>query len=112
MQTDQLDRLSRILRALSSPIRLRVLLLLQAGELPVNQICQRLGVERTHISHTLAKLTALGLIQARRAGKQLFYSAVDPVPINPDLIKRLSQPALVETTTNSTQPSQPRSIVL
>ncbi|RZK43839.1 MAG: ArsR family transcriptional regulator [Hymenobacter sp.] len=111
MQTDQLDRLSRILKALTNPTRLRVLLLLQGSELPVNQICQRLAVERTHISHMLAKLTALGLLQARRAGKQLLYSAVDSVPINPDLIKQLSQPALVEITTNSMQPSQPRSIV-
>lgn len=111
MQTDQLDRLSRILKALTNPTRLRVLLLLQGGELPVNQICQRLDVERTHISHMLAKLTALGLIQARRAGKQLLYSAVDSVLISPDLIEQLSQQALSKTTTNSKQPSQPRSII-
>jgi len=107
----QLDQLSTLLRALSNPTRLRVLLLLQAGELPVNQICQRLNVERTHISHMLAKLMALGLVQARRAGKQLFYSAVDAALISPDLIKRLSQRALTETTTNPVQPNQPHPIL-
>lgn len=91
MTDQQLDQLSTLLRALTNPTRLRVILLLQVGELPVNQICQRLDVERTHISHMLAKLTALGLVEARRAGKQLFYSAVDATLINPDLIKRLSQ---------------------
>lgn len=89
MTDQQADQLSSLLRALTNPIRLRIVLLLQGGELSVHQLSQRLGVERTHVAYLLAKLTVLGLLQARRAGKQVFYSAVDAAFINPDLIKRL-----------------------
>lgn len=81
------------------------------GEVAVNQLRQRLGAERTHIAHLLAKRTTLGLLPARRAGRQLFYSAVDAVLINPNLVKRLSQYALAETPAKSTQPSHPHSLL-
>lgn len=93
MTEQQLRKLSIILQALANPSRLRIICLLQAGELPVNQISHCLGLKQSNVSHMLGKLTALGLVQARRTGRQVFYSVAGSALITPNLIERLSQRA-------------------
>ncbi len=61
------------LRLLSDPTRLRLLLLLEQGELSVVEIQEVLGMGQSRISSHLAQLKQAKLVQDRRAGKNIYY---------------------------------------
>ncbi|MFV0416635.1 MAG: ArsR/SmtB family transcription factor [Chthoniobacterales bacterium] len=63
-----------ILRVLSDPTRLRVLLILRRSELTVAELQFILGMGQSRISTNLAQLRRLGLVVDRRVGKNSFYS--------------------------------------
>jgi ArsR family transcriptional regulator len=66
---------ANVFKLLSDDTRLRVLAyLMQSGELNVTDLCNRLGQPQPAVSHHLALLRVAGLIEARRAGKNNFYS--------------------------------------
>jgi ArsR family transcriptional regulator len=68
----------RALRVLTEPVRLRVLLLLERDELSVAELQDILSMGQSKISGHLAQLKQAGLVDARRAGKNIFYrSRVD-----------------------------------
>lgn len=92
MTDQQVERLSRVIQALTEPVRLYiVLLLVEHGELAVKDIRQRLQIPQSSVSGKLAKLTRLNLIQPRRDGILVYYSLVDPLSIREDLIRKLGQ---------------------
>jgi ArsR family transcriptional regulator len=64
---------SRFLKALSNPIRLRLLYLLGADEMTVSELESALGLRQPAISQQLARLRAEGLIAGRRDGKSVHY---------------------------------------
>src|SRR6478672_413392 len=67
--------LAQVFRLLSDETRLRILLYLaQNQELNVTDLCNRLGQTQPAVSHHLALLRVSGLIEARRSGKNNFYS--------------------------------------
>lgn len=57
----------------SDETRLRLILMLTAGELHVTDLCKRLGQSQPAVSHHLALLRVAGIISARREGKHNFY---------------------------------------
>ncbi|SRR5579862_297190 len=61
------------LRLLSDPTRLRLLLLLEQGELSVVELQEILGMGQSRISSHLAQLKRAGLVLDRRAGKNIYY---------------------------------------
>ncbi|MFV0337793.1 MAG: metalloregulator ArsR/SmtB family transcription factor [Chthoniobacterales bacterium] len=63
-----------ILRALSEPTRLRVLLILRRSEVSVAELQFILDMGQSRISTNLAQLRRLGLVTDRRVGKNSFYS--------------------------------------
>lgn len=66
--------------ALSNPIRLRCLMLLQLqGELCVCELTHALGLSQPMISRHLALLRSSGLVSDRRVGQWIYYQ------INPQL---------------------------
>jgi ArsR family transcriptional regulator len=62
------------LRSLADPIRLRLLLLLEAQELSVAEIQDVLGMGQSRTSSHLGQLKRAGLVQDRRSGKNIYYS--------------------------------------
>lgn len=68
-----LGRLVDVGRALAHPSRLRLLALLQTGEMCVCQTVAILGQATSSISGHLAELRRAGLLQERREGKLVFY---------------------------------------
>lgn len=60
-------------RALAHPTRLRLLALLQSGEMCVCQTLAIVGQAASTISGHLSELRRAGLIQERREGKLVFY---------------------------------------
>ena len=65
------------LRLIADETRLRLLLLLQKEELSVVEIQQILGLGQSRISMHLGQLRQAGLVQDRRAGKNIYYALTD-----------------------------------
>jgi len=64
----------KALRLLADETRLRLLLLLQQEELSVVELQEILGMGQSRISSHLAQLRQAGLVQDRRAGKNIYYA--------------------------------------
>ncbi|MEO0771258.1 MAG: metalloregulator ArsR/SmtB family transcription factor [Cyanobacteria bacterium J06649_4] len=61
--------------ALSEPIRLQIVELLQGGsELCVSDIGQTLGIQQSKLSFHLKTLNQSGLVVTRRNGRHIYYS--------------------------------------
>lgn len=65
------------LRLLADETRLRLLLLLQKEELSVVELQEILGMGQSRISSHLAQLRQAGIVQDRRAGKNIYYALTD-----------------------------------
>src|SRR5204863_9683360 len=65
------------LRLVADETRLRLLLLLAKDELSVVEIQEILGMGQSRISSHLAQLRQAGLVQDRRAGKNIYYALPD-----------------------------------
>ena len=61
------------LRLLADPTRLRLLLLLEQEELSVAELQDVLGMGQSRISSHLAQLKRAGVVEDRRAGKNVYY---------------------------------------
>ncbi len=70
-----MSSLLKTLKLLADPTRLRLLLLLREEELSVVEIQEIFGMGQSRISTHLAHLKAAGLVQDRRAGKNIYYLA-------------------------------------
>ena len=64
-----------LLRLLADPTRLRLLLLLEQEELSVAELQDILGMGQSRISSHLAQLKRAGVVEGRRAGKNVYYGA-------------------------------------
>lgn len=69
---------SGFLKALAHEARLLILCLLIDGEKSVTAIEELLSLRQPAISQQLARLRADGLVEARREGKNIFYSLARP----------------------------------
>ena len=69
--------------AVAEPRRRDILAFLAGDERPVNEIVDALGLEQPSVSKHLRVLKDVGLVSARRDGRQMFYrteaSAIRPV---------------------------------
>jgi DNA-binding transcriptional ArsR family regulator len=65
---------SEFLKALSHEVRLLILCFLIEGEKSVSEIEKMLKLRQPAVSQQLARLRAEGLVDARRNGKNIYYS--------------------------------------
>jgi ubiquinone/menaquinone biosynthesis C-methylase UbiE/biotin operon repressor len=65
-----------LLRLLADSTRLRLLLLLEQEELSVAELQQILGMGQSRISSHLAQLKRAGVVEDRRAGKNVYYGTI------------------------------------
>ena len=73
----QARRASILLKHVSDPTRLQVIMILSAGEQHVGALCAQLSQSQPAVSHHLALLRHGGIIAPRRQGKNNFYSLTD-----------------------------------
>ena len=73
----QARRASILLKHVSDPTRLQVILILADGERHVGALCDQLSQSQPAVSHHLALLRHGGIIAPRRQGKNNFYSLTD-----------------------------------
>lgn len=69
---------ARFFRALGDPGRLRLLEFLLGAEHTVTECVKRIGLSQGRVSSHLACLADCGYVQARRAGRNVFYQVADP----------------------------------
>jgi DNA-binding transcriptional ArsR family regulator len=70
-----LERTATFLKAIAHPMRIAILDLLSDGNSKsVTQIYQRLGLEQAVASHHLGLLKNKGVLNSKRAGKNIYYS--------------------------------------
>ena len=67
-----------LLRALAHPVRLRIVDLLQNGELCVKGLEELLGVSQSSVSQHLSRLRYAGLIESERKGHLVCYRLAGP----------------------------------
>ena len=72
------------LKALSEPIRLRIIDILRHGEMTVGDIAEFLETEMVTVSHHLKILRHAGLVEVKRDGRFMVYS------LRPDLLQKAS----------------------
>ncbi len=79
--TEDLSRKIRqaatLLKQVSDPTRLQVILILAEGERHVGALCENLAQSQPAVSHHLALLRHGGIIAPRRQGKNNFYALTE-----------------------------------
>lgn len=74
----EIRRVADLLKQVSDPTRLQVLMLLNEKERNVSELCADLGTQsQPAVSHHLALLRHGRLIEPRRAGKHNFYGLTE-----------------------------------
>lgn len=68
--------------AVAEPRRRQILDLLAGGELPVNDLAQRLGLAQPQVSRHLRVLREAGLVRVRDQGRRRLYR-LNPEPLKP-----------------------------
>lgn len=75
----QLSGVAARFKALSEPMRLRILQFLCGGERNVTDITAHLRTSQANVSKHLSLLVTAGVLRRRKAGLNVFYEIADPV---------------------------------
>ncbi len=81
--SDDLKALVEQVKAVSHPLRMRVLALLEPGELCVCQIAETLQVPQSSVSEALRELRRAGFVVERKDGRWVFASVVPKKQASP-----------------------------
>ena len=74
---DVLFELSEFFKFFGDTTRIRIIHLMLSGEISVNDIAEKLGLEQSVVSHQLRILRTANLVKPRREGRKMFYSLDD-----------------------------------
>ncbi|QEP43209.1 ArsR family transcriptional regulator [Ectothiorhodospiraceae bacterium BW-2] len=74
---EDIERASRSLKAMSHPLRLKILCTLGEQEVSVQDIVERVGTSQSNISQHLAILRDKGILSARKDANRVYYKMVD-----------------------------------
>jgi len=75
---DDIDRASRSLKAMSHPLRLKILCTLGDREVSVQDIVEHVGTSQSNISQHLAILRDKGILASRKDANRVYYRVGDP----------------------------------
>ncbi len=74
---EDIDRASRSLKAMSHPLRLKILCTLRDKEVSVQDIVDNVGTSQSNISQHLAILRDKGILASRKDANRVFYRVGD-----------------------------------
>lgn len=74
---EDIERASRSLKAMSHPLRLKILCTLGDHEVSVQDIVERVGTSQSNISQHLAILRDKGILSCRKDANRVYYKMVD-----------------------------------
>src|SRR3954464_5328222 len=85
----QAQRAAILLKQVSAPPRLQVVLMLSEGEKHVGALCDELNQSQPAVSHHLALLRHGSIIAPRRQGKNNFYGLTEAGEKLAEVVKRI-----------------------
>ncbi|MDQ1362934.1 MAG: hypothetical protein QG652_794 [Pseudomonadota bacterium] len=74
---EDIDRASRSLKAMSHPLRLKILCTLKDKEVSVQDIVDNVGTSQSNISQHLAILRDKGILASRKDANRVYYRVGD-----------------------------------
>lgn len=77
-EEEQVEQASRSLKAMSHPLRLKVLCTLGDRELSVQEIVEEVGTSQSNISQHLGIMRDKGILKARKNANKVYYRVGDP----------------------------------
>jgi ArsR family transcriptional regulator len=75
---ENIEQASRSLKAMSHPLRLKVLCTLNDKELSVQEIVEAVGTSQSNISQHLGIMRDKGILKARKNANKVYYRVGDP----------------------------------
>ena len=74
---EDIERASRSLKAMSHPLRLKILCVLGNREVSVQDIVENVGTSQSNISQHLAILRDKGILKSRKDANRVYYKVGD-----------------------------------
>lgn len=74
---EDIERASRSLKAMSHPLRLKILCILGDQEISVQDIVENVGTSQSNISQHLAILRDKGILSSRKDANRVYYRVGD-----------------------------------
>jgi len=71
-------RVAELFRSFSDPSRVRIIYAILEEEANTSKLAELLGLTSSAVSHHLRGLRQKYIVEARRDGKEVYYSVVDP----------------------------------
>ncbi|MBI5137486.1 MAG: winged helix-turn-helix transcriptional regulator [Nitrospirae bacterium] len=75
---EKLERGARCIKMLAHPLRLKILMVIGTGEVPVSGILEAIGTSQSNVSQHLGQMRDKGILIARRDANQVFYRVREP----------------------------------
>ncbi|MFA9459762.1 ArsR/SmtB family transcription factor [Thiohalorhabdus sp. Cl-TMA] len=75
---ENIEQASRSLKAMSHPLRLKVLCTLSDKEMSVQEIVEQVGTSQSNISQHLGIMRDKGILKARKNANKVYYRVGDP----------------------------------
>jgi ArsR family transcriptional regulator, lead/cadmium/zinc/bismuth-responsive transcriptional repressor len=69
---------AELFRAFSDTSRVRILHAILEKEMNISALAELVGVSESAVSHHMRGLRQLHIVRARRDGKEVYYSIIDP----------------------------------
>ena len=76
------EKVAFVLKAVAHPIRLRIIEVLELGELCVGEITDRIGIQQAVISQQLSLMKDKDILACRREGHNVYYRIQNENVIN------------------------------
>lgn len=82
VREEDIEQASRSLKAMSHPLRLKILCTLGETEISVQEIVERVGTSQSNISQHLAIMRDKGILASRKDANRVFYRVGDARTLN------------------------------
>lgn len=78
LDPELLVRAAETIKLLGHPDRLKIVEVLEGGEVTVSELQERLQLRQAQVSQHLAKLRGRGIVASRRDGVHVHYRVIEP----------------------------------
>jgi len=75
---EKVEKAAQVLKTVAHPLRLRIVDLLEKGEMTVGEIQNALGISQSLTSQQLSLMKSRGVLKSQRVGKLMYYSVEKP----------------------------------
>jgi DNA-binding transcriptional ArsR family regulator len=75
---EKVEKAAQVLKTVAHPLRLKIVDLLERGEMTVGEIQNALGISQSLTSQQLSLMKSRGVLKSQRVGKLMYYSVDQP----------------------------------